>query len=76
MTLIKRAEPQLEQRVLRLAKKYFTDTSNLKVYLLVSRDGSFIKNPNGNVGMQVLTDKEVANGIKTGEMAFAKNIAH
>lgn len=76
MTLIKRAEPQLEQRVLRLAKKYFADTSNLKVYLLVLRDGSFIKNPNGNVGMQVLTDKEVANGIKTGEMAFAKNIAH
>lgn len=45
------------------------------MYLLVSRDGSFIKNPNGNVGMQVLTDKEVANGIKTEEMAFAKNIA-
>lgn len=73
MTLIKRAEPQLEQYVLKIAKKYLADTSGLKVYLLMSPNGSFIKKPNGNVGMQILSDEEVANGIKTGEMTFAKS---
>lgn len=76
LTLIKRAEPQLEQHVLQLAKKFLTATSGLKVYLLISPDGSFIKNPNGNVGMQILNDQEVADGIRTGEMAFAKNVGH
>lgn len=43
MTLLKRAEPKLEARVLQNAKRFIPDVSNLKVYLMLKPNGT----PNG-----------------------------
>jgi len=74
MTLLKRAEPKLEKRVLQNAKRYIPDVSNLKVYLLLKPNGSFLKNDNGQVAMQLLTDEELNTSLHNGSVALKAGV--
>lgn len=70
MTLLKRAEPKLEARVLQNAKRFIPDVSNLKVYLMLKPNGTFLKNDNGQVAMELLTDEELSDYLHKGAIAL------
>jgi hypothetical protein len=70
MTLLKRAEPKLEERVLENAHRFLPDTSDLKVYLMLKPNGAFLKNSNGQVAMTLLTDNELKNELYDGNISL------
>lgn len=74
MALLQHAQPPLEKRVLENAKKFLPDVSELKVYLMLQPNGTFIKNSNGQVAMTLLTDAELDQQIRNGEVILKENL--
>lgn len=73
MVYLKRASKEIEDKILEKTEKvnaeYHLPTErDLKVYLRLKDDGSFFMQPNGKVGMALLSDRELLRRITSGEV--------
>lgn len=73
MTILKRASSKIEDKILRKTKEindeYQINTdADLKVYLRLKRDGSLLLNQKGQVGMTLLSDREILQKITSGHI--------
>jgi hypothetical protein len=66
--ILKRAEPQIEKRALKIASQYMSNVSNFRVYLMLNPDGTHKINKNGQVAMKIFSDQEILDSISSGQV--------
>ena len=73
MTYLKRASRKIEDKILAETRKVIQQFAipmdeDLKVYLRLKSDGSIMLSKTGQVGMTVLSDKDILNEITSGKV--------
>lgn len=73
MTYLKRASRKIEDKILAETRKVNQQfdipiDEDLKVYLRLKSDGSIMLNKTGQVGMTVLSDRDILNEITSGKV--------
>lgn len=73
MTYLKRASRKIEDKILAETRKVNQQfdipmDEDLKVYLRLKSDGSIMLSKTGQVGMTVLSDKDILNEITSGKV--------
>ena len=73
MTYLKRAYRKIEDKILAETRKVNQQfdipmDEDLKVYLRLKSDGSIMLSKTGQVGMTVLSDKDILNEITSGKV--------
>lgn len=73
MTYLKRASRKIEDKILAETRKVNQQfdipmDDDLKVYLRLKSDGSIMLNKTGQVGMTVLSDRDILNEITSGKV--------
>lgn len=73
MTYLKRASRKIEGKILAETRKVNQQfdipmDEDLKVYLRLKSDGSIMLSKTGQVGMTVLSDKDILNEITSGKV--------
>ena len=73
MTYLKRASRKIEDKILAETRKLNQQfdipmDEDLKVYLRLKSDGSIMLSKTGQVGMTVLSDKDILNEITSGKV--------
>lgn len=73
MTYLKRASRKIEDKILAETRKVNQQFDipmgeDLKVYLRLKSDGSIMLNKTGQVGMTVLSDRDILNEITSGKV--------
>lgn len=73
MTYLKRASKEIEDRILKKTQEVNSQFSvptdeDLKVYLRLQNDGSIQLTKTGQVGMTLMSDREILSRITSGEM--------
>ena len=73
MTYLKRAARKIEDKILAETREVHQQfdipmDDDLKVYLRLKSDGSIMLNKTGQVGMTVLSDRDILNEITSGKV--------
>ena len=73
MTYLKRASRKIEDKILAETREVnhqfdIPMDEDLKVYLRLKSDGSIMLNKTGQVGMTVLSDRDILNEITSGKV--------
>ncbi len=73
MTYLKRASRKIEDKILAETREVNQQfdipmDEDLKVYLRLKSDGSIMLNKTGQVGMTVLSDRDILNEITSGKV--------
>lgn len=73
MTYLKRASRKIEDKILAETREVNQQfdipmDDDLKVYLRLKSDGSIMLNKTGQVGMTVLSDRDILNEITSGKV--------